>query len=203
MRRWAVLSLTLLILRPAPATAQFARPLAAGAEWAGRAGIVNQALRAALLKPVYTTRLRSDWPELGHGSCRNGGDEEIGGELRLDNRGDYVGRLRRQATIRFCGVHGPATEACSATLTSEGEVRARGIVVPGEAGWATPVVTLHWTATPEGTRVKLDGDCGPAFTAALRRLYLGASHAIEFRLPVAGEGPRLEHLEEGWAVEVE
>jgi hypothetical protein len=51
--------------------------------------------------------------------------------------------------------------------------------------------------------VKLDGDCGPAFTAALRRLYLGASHAIEFRLPVAGEGPRLEHLEEGWAVEVE
>jgi hypothetical protein len=34
-------------------------------------------------------------------------------------------------------------------------------------------------------------------------MYLGASHMIEFRLPVAGEGRMIEHLEEGWVVEVE
>lgn len=203
MRSMVVFLLILSLLRPAPSAAQGVLPLAAGAEWAGPAGIVNRALLAAALKPVYALRLSSDWPELGDGSCRNGGDEVIGGELQLDSAGDYVGRLWREATIRFCGVHGSATEACSATLMSQGPVIARGTVVPVEAGWANPVVTLRWTANPEGTRVKLDGDCGPTFTAALRRLYLGASHLIEFTIPTAGEGRKIERLEEGWVVVVE
>lgn len=202
MRRMVTLALVLSTVPLVSAAAQRSLPLAAGAEWAG-VGIVNRALLAAALKPAYVIRLTSAWPELGHGSCRNGGDEVIVGKLQLDSGGDYVGRLRREATIRFCGVHGPATDACSVTLQSEGPVTARGTVVPVEAGWANPVVTLRWTATPEGTSVKLDGECNPAFAAALRRLYLGASHMIEFRMPIAGEGRRIEHLEEGWVVEVE
>jgi hypothetical protein len=89
------------------------------------------------------------------------------------------------------------------TLSSEGPVRARGVVAPLQAGWADPVLALRWTATAEGTSVGLEGDCNPEFTGALGRLYLGASHLIEFRLPVAGEGRRIERLDEGWVVEVQ
>ena len=202
MRRLALL--TLVALAPVPRlAAQGPLPLAAGAEWTGAGRLVNRALLAAALKPVYAVRLMSDWPEMGNGSCRNGGEEVIGGELELDSGGDYVGRLRREATIRFCGTHGPATLTCSVTLRSEGPVQARGIVAPFEAGWTSPLLTLRWTATAEGTSVELEGDCNPTFTTALRRLYLGASHMIEFPLPVAGEGRRIERLEEGWIVEVQ
>jgi len=204
MHRATRLFLAALILTPSFSAAQVRLSLGAGVEGAGGRSVVNRALLAAALKPVYSVRLRSDWPELvsKDGRCRNGGNEVITGALELTSGGDYRGTLAREATIWFCGTHGPAMEACSLTLRSAGPVAARGEVEPARGGWTTPLLSLEWVA-PEGTVVHVEGDCQPAFTESLRRLYLGVTHMIEFQLPVAGEGSRTEHLEEGWNVEVQ
>jgi hypothetical protein len=200
------LFLAILIVAPSfSAAGQVPLALGAGAEWAGgSSSSVNRALMAAALRPVYSVRLASDWPELvgKDGRCRNGGEEVITGELELTSGGNYLGTLTREATIRFCGAHGPATEACSLTLRSTGPVAARGEVEPFRGGWTNPLLTLHWAA-PAGAVAEVDGDCQPAFAESLRRLYLGVTHMIEFHLPVTGEGRHREHLEEGWIVEVQ
>jgi hypothetical protein len=180
--------------------------LAAGANQSGPMRIVNRALLAAALKPVYTVELRSDWPQLGlaGGDCVNGGQEVLKGTIELTSGGNYVGSLQRGATIRFCGAHGQAQEACALTLTSTGPVAATGEVQPFTRGWTNPVVELHWATAAAGTAVRLDGDCAPAFNDALRRMYLGVTHMVEFPLPAAGEGLRRAELADyGWIVEVQ
>ena len=197
---------TCLILS-GPATAHAQLALAAGAnEAGGLSAIVNRALLAAALKPSYQVHLTSDWPQLSapDGSCLNGGEEFLEGPLELTSGGDYVGTLSRTATIHFCGSHGSARDACILTLRSKGPVVARGEVLPLAAGWADPVVELHWSSAAEGNEVTVDGNCAPSFNEALRRMYLGVTHTIEFPFPTAGEATRREQLDEyGWNVEVE
>jgi hypothetical protein len=188
-------------------------PQAAGAQLALAAGahdddflpIVNRAVLAAALKPNLTIRLVSDWPQLAaaDGSCLNGGWETVAGSLELDSGGDYVGTLTRQAEIRFCGAHGAARDACILRLTSLGPVHARGAVQPLTTGWTNPVLELRWTGSPEGGEIRIEGDCAPAFNEALRRMYLGVTHALEFRIPVAGGEGLADHLDDyGWRAEV-
>lgn len=190
-----------------------ASPQAAGAQLTLSAGahdgepraIVNRALLAAALKPVLTIRLVSNWPQLtaADGSCLNGGQETLSGTLELGSGGNYLGTLRRQAEIRFCGTHGAARDGCALTLTSVGPVSARGEVRPFTAGWTNPVLELRWATVPNESEVHIEGNCTPAFNEALHRLYLGVTHAIEFQVPVAGEERLSDRLEDyGWLVDV-
>lgn len=201
-----LLAVTTLVLIP-PLSAQARLALAAGAnEPGGPSLVVNRALLAAALKQVYRVHLVSDWPQLGtaDGRCVNGGEESLEGNVELTSGGNYLGTLERRATIRFCGAHGQAREACSLTLRSAGRVAAQGEVQPFTSGWANPVVELHWATALEGNGVAVEGDCPAAFNDALQRMYLGVTHVLEFSLPVAGEGPRTERLEDfGWTVEVQ
>ena len=196
-----------LVALTVPVAAEAQGGLAAGTdEPGGPSEMVNRALLAAALKPKYQLRMASDWPQLAapNGSCLNGGSELIEGGLELTSGGDYVGTLTRTTTINFCGSHGQAREACVLVLRGKGPVAARGEIQPFMDGWTNPVVELHWSTAPEGNEVTLDGDCSPSFNDALRRMYLGVSHVLEFPLPAVGEGGRRERLEDyGWNVEVE
>jgi hypothetical protein len=196
-----------LVVLAMPIAAHAQRALAAGTdEPGGPSGMVNRALLAAALKQKYQLHLTSDWPQLAapDGSCLNGGSERIDGGLELTSGGDYVGTLTRSTTINFCGGHGQARDACVLVLRSEGPVAARGEIQPFMAGWTSPVVELHWSTATEGNEVTLDGDCSSSFNDALRRMYLGVSHVLEFPLPTVGEAGRRERLEDyGWNVEVE
>jgi hypothetical protein len=183
---------------------QFA--LGAGAADAAANDRVNRALLAAALKPGYTVNLASNWPELraADGSCVNGGREVLTGRLDQTSGGNYVGKLVRRASIQFCGAHGAATERCSLTLESEGAVAANGEVRRFPAGWAQPVVALRWVSLPADNDVTVSGDCPPAFNQALRRMFLGVTHLLEFELPTTGEGRLAQRLDDyGWIVEVE
>jgi hypothetical protein len=133
----------------------------------------------------------------------NGGQEVLDGTLIQRSGGNFTGEFTRQATIRFCGIHGDAQQACALTLTSNGTVEARGEVQPVAPGWVDPLVTLRWSAAEGESTVAIEGDCTPAFNAALRAMYLGVSHALEFSLPLAGEEPRTMRLEDyGWIVDI-
>jgi hypothetical protein len=196
-----------LVALPAPVVAQAQLALAAGADVpGGPSAVVSRALLAAALKPKYQLRLTSDWPQLAaaDGSCLNGGEEFLEGGVELTSGGEYLGTLTRTTTIHFCGSHGLARDACTLTLRSKGPVVARGEVQARPAGWANPVLELGWSTVPDGSEVMLDGDCTPSFNEALRRMYLGVSHRLEFSLPAAGEAGRRERLDDyGWEVEVE
>lgn len=207
MRRATQMLLAATMLGFAPRLAgQAALALAAGAnEPGGPSVVVNRALLAAALKPAYQIHLVSDWPQLGtaDGRCMNGGEEMLDGTVELTSGGNYIGTLERRATIRFCGAHGQAREACSLTLRSTGPVSARGEVHPFTSGWTNPVVELHWATASEGNGVAVEGDCPPAFNNALQQMYLGVTHVLEFTLPVVGDGARTERLDDyGWTVKV-
>lgn len=201
--RW-LLTFSILSL-PAPLAGQAQVALAAGARNNGPEAVVNRALLAAALKPAYTVHLVSDWPRLrdATGLCVNDGEEQIDGTLELTSGGDYVGTLQRTATIRFCGIHGQAREACSLTLESRGPVLAEGEVYSFTTGWNSPVIELRWTTAPADSNVAVTGDCAPAFNDALRRMYQGVVHMLDFPIPAAGEAPTLTRLEDyGWIVGV-
>jgi hypothetical protein len=156
------------------------------------------------LATSYTLSLASDWPQLSAGGsgCMNGGQELLSGTLNRNGEGAYSGQLERRATIYFCGAHGAAQSACALTLSSTGPVQAEGHLLPATRGSA-PVVELRWAAAG-ASDVTISGDCAPSFNASLRRLYLGVTHALEFPLPLAGEGPRSMRLEDyGWIVDVQ
>jgi hypothetical protein len=207
MRRATLLLVTANTLAFAPPLAgQAALALAAGAnEPGGPSVVVNRALLAAALKPSYRIHLASEWPQFSSvdGGCINGGEEVLDGTVELTSGGNYLGTLERRATIRFCGAHGTAREACSLTLRSTGPVAARGEVHPFTSGWTNPVVELQWSTTGEGNGVAVEGNCPAAFNDALQRMYLGVTHVLEFSLPVVGDSARTERLDDyGWTVEV-
>lgn len=204
-RAMLVMIATMRLASAAPLAGQGAHALAAGPSERDPGAFVNRALLGAALKPAYAVRLVSDWPQLTAGGtgCVNGGQEVLSGELVQRSGGNYTGDLTRQATIRFCGVHADAVEACALTLTSRGTVEARGEVRPEQTGWVEPLLTLRWVAATDGGGVAIEGDCSPAFTEALRAMYLGATHALEFPLPLAGEPGRTLRLEDyGWIVDI-
>lgn len=201
-------SLILVIVLPAtavPVAAQTPGALAAGPRATLMPPVVQRALNAAALSPSYRVRLVSDWPQYSAGAlgCVNGGQEMLEGTLSQGADGAYSGQLRRHATIYFCGVHGGTEGACALTLTSEGEVAARGLVTQEAEGWNDPWLLLRWH-TPEGaSQVEVGGDCPARFNQALERMYLGVSHSLEFSLPAAGAGPRTLRLDDyGWIVDV-
>lgn len=202
-RRFALLVLALSI---APSLgAQSPVVLAAGPRNGDPPAVVMRALHAAMLEPAYQVRLVSDWPQLSSGGlgCVNGGQEILEGTLVQNSSGDYDGRLVRRATIRFCGVHGSAAEACALTLTSAGTVSARGVVTPTGSGWSDALIALRWFAPEGASEAVVEGDCSAQFNESVRRLYLAASHSVEFLLPAAGEGPRTMRLDDyGWMVDV-
>lgn len=204
MRRRAVL-LVLALGSAAPLAAQEPTVLAAGLPGAEPPLVVVNALHAAMLKPAYQVKLVSDWPQLSAGGlgCVNGGQEVLEGKLVQTSSGDYAGQLVRKGTIRFCGVHGGAAQACALTLTSAGTVYARGAVVPTTNGWANPVVTLRWSSPDGSSEAVVEGDCSAQFNEAVRRLYLSVSHSVEFALPTADQGPSTVRLDDfGWIVDV-
>jgi len=189
-----------------PLAAQAPAALAAGARELTALPLVQRAINASALSPSYRVRLVSDWPQYRAGAlgCSNGGQEVLEGTLSEGSDGGYTGRLRRHATIRFCGVHGGTGGACALTLTSEGQVAARGLVTQEAAGWNDPWLRLQWT-TPEGaSEVAVEGDCPASFNEALERMYLSVSHSVEFPLPAAGAGRRTLRLDDyGWIVDVQ
>lgn len=186
-----------------PLRAQESLALAAPAPVGVRMTVDRAAPRTVLLKAAYQVRLVSDWPQLSANglSCINGGQEVLEGRIIQNDAGDYQGQLTRKATIRFCGMHGGTDGACALTLTSDGTVSARGSVMTD--GSKVPQVELRWFA-PEGeSEALVEGDCSSQFNDSVRRLYLGASHSLEFPLPIAGEGRRTMRLEDyGWIVDV-
>ncbi len=189
----------------APLAAQVSMALSAGPSNREPELLVSRALLGAALKPAYAVRLVSDWPQLsaGGGGCVNGGQEMLTGTLSLTSGGNYADLLERQATILFCGVHGVAQSACALTLTSRGVVEARGEVRPVSPGWSEPLVELRWAAPEGASEIAIEGDCTPAFNESLRRLYLGVTHALEFPLPIAGEGRLTQRLDEYcWIVDI-
>lgn len=147
------------------------------------------------LRDSYTVRLTSDWPQYRSGAgCVNGGDEVLTGTLESTASG-YAGVLRREATIRFCGSHGQASDACTLTLTSSGPVDAIARV---EAA----TLLLSWRAPDGAGEATVRGDCAPAFEDSMRRLYLSVAHSLEIPLP-AGAGGHTVRLEDfGWIAEV-
>jgi len=179
--------------------------LAAGPRDGDPPMIVSRALHAAMLKPAYRLRLVSDWPQLsGSGlGCVNGGQEVLEGKLTQTSDGDYTGQLTRRATIRFCGVHGGSPSACALTLTSVGTVTARGRVTPTGPGWSDPEIELRWFAPDGASDALVEGDCSSQFNDSVRRLYLTASHSLEFPLPTTDQGRRTMRLDDyGWIVDV-
>ncbi len=186
-----------------PLSAQESLALAAPPLAGTRMTVARVAPRTALLKAAYQVRLVSDWPQLSDGGlgCVNGGQEVLEGRLIQSPEGAYSGQLTRKASIRFCGVHGSAASVCTLTLTSEGTVSARAGVLTDGADKAR--VELRWFAPTGAAEALVEGDCSPQFNESVRRLYLGASHSVEFALPAAGEGPRTMRLDDyGWIVDV-
>ncbi len=203
--RTLALYLSLLAVAAPTLSAQEQVALAAGPR-AVLLPLVERAITAALLRPAYQMRLVSDWPQLRGGDlgCVNGGQEVLEGTLTQTGDASYAGQFRRTATIRFCGVHGSEAQACSLTLTSDGSVAARGTVAVTRGDWTSPPIELRWT-TPDGaSSVIVEGDCTPDFNDKVAKMYLGASHALEFTLPPAGDGRRTTRLDDyGWIVDVQ
>lgn len=167
--------------------------------------VVERAINAALLRPQYRMRLVSNWPQLTAGElkCVNGGQEVLEGTLVQTGDASYAGHFVRRATIRFCGAHAGAAEACSLTLTAEGTVAARATVGLTRGDWTSPPVEFRWT-TPDGASdAVVEGDCTAEFNDKVKKLYLGASHSLEFSLPPAGEPRRTMSLDDyGWIVDI-
>ncbi len=198
-------AVVLSLISAASLAAQEPRVLAAGPRDDDPPAVVSRALHAAMLRPAYQVRLVSDWPQLSAGgvSCVNGGQEVLEGRLEQTSSGDYAGQLVRRGTIRFCGVHGSAAEACALTLTSAGTVSVQGTVTPVSASWSEPRFELRWF-TPEGaSEAVVEGDCSADFNESVRRMYLAASHSVEFSLPTVDQGGRTMRLDDyGWIVDV-
>lgn len=192
--RRPILFLTPLFLLAAPMAAQGRLALAARTPLPERASNTVNPLRAA-----YQVRLTSDWPQYTTGAgCVNGGEELLTGTLQA-TAGGYAGTFRRTATIRFCGSHGQASDACTLTLTSTGPVAATARVY---SDGASPMLLLHWAAPEEGGDTDVSGDCLPAFEESVRRLYLTVAHTLEVPLPANPAGHTVRLDDYGWIAEI-
>jgi len=157
----------------------------------------------AAVETPYHLRLTSAWPELRlSAQCVNGGEEILDGSLQWTSAGRYRGELSRQTTILFCGAHGSAAEACSATLSGSGTVQAEGTVLGPSPNRDGNLVELRWS--PDSTTVAtLSGDCPEGFGDQLRKLYATATHSVELVLPAGGRRPDRQRVEDyGWVVEI-
>jgi len=204
--RCTVLPVVLTLIAARSAGAQQPLVLVAGPRDGDPPPVASNPLHSTMLKPAYQLRLVSDWPQLSAGgvACVNGGQEVLEGRLIQTSEGGYAGQLTRKGTIRFCGVHGGAAEACALTLTSGGTVWARGLVTSVGPGWSEPQIELRWYAPEGASDALVEGDCTAQFNDAVRRLYLTASHSVEFPLPAADQGRRTMRLDDyGWIVAVE
>lgn len=200
------LSLTVALIAVAtPLAAQQHLALAAAPRGA-MLPVAERANSETSLRPAYRLRLVSDWPQLSAGGlgCVNGGQEVLEGTLTQTGGTSYAGQFKRKATIRFCGAHAGATELCSLTLTAEGTVAARGTVAVARGDWTSPAIEFRWT-TPDGASdVVVSGDCTAEFNEKVKRLYLSASHALEFTLPSASAPRQTTSLDDyGWIVDVQ
>lgn len=192
--RRPTLFLYTLFLLAAPMAAQGPLALAARTPLPERASN-----RVNPLPAVYQVRLTSDWPQYTTGAgCVNGGEELLTGTLHSTAAG-YAGTFRRTATIRFCGGHGQASEACTLTLTSSGPVAATARVY---SDGGSPMLLLHWAAPEEGGATTVSGDCLPAFEESVRRLYLTVAHTLEVPLPASPAGHAVRLDDYGWIVEI-
>lgn len=200
MRRTLITgAIALALTQPLPAQ----EALAIAAPGRGELAVTGEGggPRNALLKESYQLRLVSDWPQLTSGdlSCVNGGQEVLEGRLTRNPSGGYNGQLTRKATIRFCGVHGGSASSCALTLTSEGTVSALATALLPTGN----LVELRWFAPEGASQVLVEGDCSAQFNDSVRRLYLGASHSVEFGLPGVSEGSKTVRLDDyGWIVDV-
>ncbi len=183
-----------LFLLTAPMAAQGRLVLAARTPLPERVSKTVNPLRAA-----YQVRLTSDWPHYTAGAgCVNGGEELLTGTLQATSAG-YAGILRRTATIRFCGSHGQASDACALTLTSSGPVDATALVY---AAGESAMLLVSWKAPDGAGEATVSGDCAPVFEDSVRRLYFSVAHSLEVPLP-AGSGGHTVRLEDyGWIAEV-
>ena len=162
----------------------------------------------AALKSAYRVRLTSTWPQEAEGSaCRNGGEEVLDGELTGHADGGYTGTLHRRTELLFCGVHGTPqvmeSTGCAVTLTGEGTVAAKGVIVRDATAPSGRGMRLTWTPAV-GHEAVVSGPCAPGFKRALRAMYLATVHAAEFPVTTVGSGPWSEQLEDyAWKVELE
>lgn len=157
------------------------------------------AIPVSPLRDAYALRFTSDWPQYRSGAgCVNGGEEVLTGTLEATASG-YAGTLRRDATIRFCGSHGQASDACTLTLTSSGPVDATALVY---AAGESAMLLVSWKAPDGAGEATVSGDCAPVFEDSVRRLYFSVAHSLEVPLP-AGSGGHTVRLEDyGWIAEV-
>lgn len=157
----------------------------------------------APFESTYRLRLTSAWPEWRlSAECVNGGEEVLEGSLHWTASRLYRGEFSRQTTIRFCGAHGSAADACSATLTGSGTVQAEGTVLGPAENRDGNLVELRWF--PDSTTVAtLSGDCPEDFGENLRRLYASATHSVELVLPAGDRRVERQRVEDyGWVVEI-
>jgi hypothetical protein len=73
------------------------------------------------------------------------------------------------------------------------------VVMDDSASTTGRLLRVEWTPEPSG-RAAVSGDCAAGFKGALKRMHLGARHAVEFPITAAGEGRLSERLENyaGW-----
>lgn len=159
----------------------------------------------AHLAAAYHIRLRSAWPQepASNGACRNGGDEIVEGVLSLMGDGRYRGTFDRRTLLLFCGRHSTDGQACELTLEGDGEVLMTGVVVPDETSPSGSALQVAWRPSPShGASVR--GACPSDFKRSIESMYLSVLHGAEFALPAAGQGRRVERLENyAWTVEIE
>jgi hypothetical protein len=156
------------------------------------------------LADAYDVRLASTWPQrtTADEACRNGGGEIVAGTLQRDVDGMYRGRLDRRTLILFCGTHGASGEGCQLTLEGSGKVAMSGAVVADETSPSGSALRLSWHPLP-GHTASASGACSTGFMRAIEAMYRSVTHGVEFAVPAAGAGRRVERLEDyGWRVEV-
>lgn len=178
--------------------------LAAGAH--AQSAVYSDAagMPGAPLADAYHLRLASAWPQTSDAdeACRNGGDEVVEGTLRRGVDGVYRGSLARRSRILFCGVHGTSGTACELVLEGDGQVTMTGLAVPDATSPSGSALRLSWRPAP-AHGAAAHGACSADFKRAVERMYRTVVHGVEFALPAAGEGRRVERLEDyAWTVEV-
>ena len=159
----------------------------------------------ASLAAAYHVRLRSAWPQepASNEGCRNGGDEMVEGVLSLTGDGSYRGNFERRTLLLFCGAHGTDGQACELTLEGDGRVLMTGVVVSDERSPSGSALRVVWRPSPShGASVR--GACPSDFKRSIEAMYLSVTHGAEFAVPGAGQGRRVERLENyAWTVEIE
>lgn len=193
---------TLGLLSGLALTALSAAPATAQAIAYGEAAVPR---RAVVLADAYHLRLESVWPQAaGTGeACRNGGDEIVEGMLTRSADGTYQGRFDRRTLILFCGAHGAGGEACELVLEGDGKVVMTGVVVSDETSPSGSALRVSWLPSPtHGAAAR--GACSADFKRSMEEMYRSVRHGAEFAVPAAGEGKRVERLENyAWTVEIE